>query len=131
MTVRIIRHLKGALGQDGIEYEHVGKVSKYMPRGIWTRLTDGRSDEEFIKFVEKHDYEMGKISARGKLVRGKPRPGSLQWKIDSQGITLPGYKPPWRHTPPKPPKPEKPKIAPSSASASIPTQAAPMHAQER
>ena len=131
MTVRIIRHLKSENGKDLIEYEHVGKVSKYMPRGVAIRMTDGRSDEEFIKFVEKQDYEMGKISARGKLVHGTPEPGSLQWKIDSQGITLPGYEPPWRHTPPKPPKPEKPKTAPSSASASIPTQAATMHAQER
>ena len=131
MTVRIIRHLKGALGQDAIEYEHVGKVSKYMPRGPGMRLTDGMSDEEFIKFVEKHDYETGKVRAQRKLVRGTPRPGSLQWNIDSQGITLPGYEPPWRRSPPKPPKPEKANTSPSSASASIPTQAAPMHAQER
>ena len=96
MTVRIIRHLKGDRGHDLIEYEHVGKVSKYMPRGVGTRMTDGRSDEEFIKFVEKEDYEMGKVRAQRKLVRGTPRPGSLQWNIDSQGITLPGYKPPWR-----------------------------------
>ena len=131
MTVRIIRHFKGALGQDAIEYEHVGKVSKYMPRGPGMRLTGGRSDEEFIKFVEKHDYEIGKVRAQRKLVRGTPRPGSLQWNIDSQGICIPGYEPPWRRSPPKPPKPEKANTAPSSASASIPTQAAPMHAQER
>ena len=96
MTVRIIRRLKSENGEDAIEYQHAGKVPKYVGHGRTIRLTGGRSDEEFIKFVEKHDYEIGKRSAQRKLVRGTPRPGSLQWNIDSQGITLPCYKPPWR-----------------------------------
>ena len=135
MKVKITRHFMTDNNKPAVEYERV-TLWGTVARG--KSLTDGLEGQALIDRIEKDGVIGDKFTMSGKVV-DKLRVGSIEWRWQQDadaGAHLPcprdaemeAAEP---HSPPKPPKPEKAETAPSSASASIPTHAAPMHAQER
>ena len=135
MNTKIIRHLTVENNEPAVEFERVNLWGE-VERGI--SLTNGLEGQALIDDIEKHSVIADKFSASGEIVDELPV-GSIEWRWQQDADAGAHYDQPWeiaqrnskQHTPSKPPKPQKAKATPSSASASIPTEAHPMHAQER
>ena len=131
MAIKIIRHLTAANDKPAVEFDYLGQSGR-VQRGI--SLTNGLEGQALIDDIEKDCVIAENFSAAGEIVDEHPV-GSLAWRMNAEAGTI--RIPPRaakqddskQHTPSKPPKPEKARATPSSASASIPTEASPMHAQ--
>ena len=141
MNIKIIRHFMTERNNPAVEYERV-TLWGAVGRGI--RVTDGLKGQALLDDIEKHGIIADKFSMSGEVVDEMPV-GSIEWRWQ-QDYKAGAHRPCPRdaeveaeteaaerhsHSEPKPPKHEKAKEPLPSASASIPTQAAPMHAQER